>query len=175
MGNSSTVLAASQRATALRQANGLTEFTPPEKFLSANFVADETDPTFIFGPVKSFVSSRQGPTTWLIEEDGKNTLDKEGSLLRPTEYALYLEEDRPDTVLYYVFIDQSNLTPQQRIDYRCQSQCHRQSKIETEDGHAKFKLEQACHEGCEVLGDFVLSKRTGNSCSNLRKNSCVRT
>ncbi len=72
VGNGSTALAASQKATALRQANGLTAFTPPEKFLAGNFVADEMNPAFIFGPVKAFAASRKCPTAWLIEAGDKN-------------------------------------------------------------------------------------------------------
>ena len=48
----SVALAASQKAAALRQANGLTAFTPTEKFLAGNFVADEMNPAFIFGTVQ---------------------------------------------------------------------------------------------------------------------------
>ena len=61
MGTSSPALAASPKATALRQANGLTVFTPPEKFLAGNFVADEMNPAFIFGPVKSLRRFPQMP------------------------------------------------------------------------------------------------------------------
>ena len=61
-GNGTAALAASAKATALRQANGLTAFTPPEKFLAGNFVADEMNPGFIFGPVKAFAASRKCPT-----------------------------------------------------------------------------------------------------------------
>jgi hypothetical protein len=161
MGNSSTVLAVSQRATALRQTNGLTAFTPPEKFLASNFVADEMNPAFIFGPVKSFVSSRKCPTTWLIEEGAKNTLNKPGSLGQPAEYSLYLEEDCPDKVVYYVFIDQSGLARQRRIDYRCKSQCHYQSKTEPEYGPTKSKLEQASQDGCGVGVELRFIQKNG--------------
>ena len=61
-GNGTTALAASAKATALRQANGLTTFTPPEKFLAGNFVAEEMTPAFIFGTVKSFAASCKCPT-----------------------------------------------------------------------------------------------------------------
>ena len=71
--------AASQKATALRQANGLTAFNPPEKFLAGNFVADEMNPAFIFGTVKAFAASRKCPTTWLIEEGEKNRPAGQGS------------------------------------------------------------------------------------------------
>ena len=72
MGHGATAWAASAKALSLRQANGLTAFTPPEKFLAGNFVADEMNPGFIFGAVKSFAASRKCPTTWLIESGDKN-------------------------------------------------------------------------------------------------------
>jgi hypothetical protein len=70
--NGTVALAASPKATALRQANGLTAFTPTEKFLAGNFVADEMNPAFIFGTVKSFAASRKCPTSWLIEDRTQN-------------------------------------------------------------------------------------------------------
>jgi hypothetical protein len=148
MGNSFTVLAASQRAAALRQTNRVTVFTPPEKFLASNFVADEMNPAFLFGPVESFVSSRKWPTTWLIEEGTKNTPDKPGILGQSAEYTLYLEEDYPNKVVYYVFIDQNGVLPQQRIEYLCQ--CHCRSKIKPGNGPTNSKLEQACQDGWGV-------------------------
>ena len=60
--NGSGALAASPKATALRLANGLTAFNPPEKFLAGNFVAEEMTPAFIFGTVKSFAASCKCPT-----------------------------------------------------------------------------------------------------------------
>ena len=72
VGHGATAFAASAKAAALRQANGLAVFTPPEKFLAGNFVADEMNPGVIFGAVKSFAASRKCPTTWLIESGDKN-------------------------------------------------------------------------------------------------------
>jgi hypothetical protein len=158
MGNSSAALATSQKATALRQANGLTVFTPPEKFLAGNFVADEMNPAFIFGPVKTFVASRKCPTTWLIERGVKNSPAKPGSPDQPAEYTLYLEEDCPDKVVYYVFIDQSGLTPQQWIEWR--EKFHK-SKAEPEYGPTKSKLEQACTEGCGVGAELRFIQKDG--------------
>lgn len=139
--------AASPKAAALRQANGLTAFTPTEKFLAGNFVADEMNPAFIFGTVKAFAASRKCPTTWLIEEGGKARPAGPDSPDQPAEYTLYLEEDCPDKVVYYVFIDQSGLTPQQWIEWR--EKFHK-SKTEPQYGPTKSKLEQACTEGCGV-------------------------
>ena len=87
--------AASQKAVALRQANGLTEFKPPEKFLAGNFVADEMNPAFIFGPVQAFAKSRQCPTAWLHRDPS----GKQSSPEKYGEYTVYLEEDGPDKVV----------------------------------------------------------------------------
>lgn len=158
VGNSSGALAASAKAMAQRQAQGLTAFNPPERFLSGNFVADEMNPAFIFGPVKAFAASRKCPTAWLIEAGDKNLPAGPGSPDKLAEYTLYLEEDCPDKVVYYVFIDQSGLTPQQWIEWR--EKFHK-SKAEPEFGEAKSKLEQACKEGCEVGAELRFIQKDG--------------
>jgi len=158
VGDGSGVLAASQKATALRQAQGLTVFTPPEKFLTGNFVAEETNPTCIFGTVRDFVASRQCPTAWLIEEDAKNRPAGPGSPDKPVEYTLYLEEDCPDRVVHYVFVDQSGMTPEQWLEWR--RQFHK-SKAAPQFGAAKSKLEQACKEGCGVSGELRFLQKDG--------------
>ncbi len=43
--------AASEQALKLRAGSALSEYTPPDTFLSGNFVADEVEPAFIFGKV----------------------------------------------------------------------------------------------------------------------------
>jgi hypothetical protein len=149
-------LGASQKAMALRQANGLTSFTPPEKFLAGNFVADEMNPAYVYGPVQAFVKSLKCPTTWLQETNPAK--EKLG------EYTIYLEEDCPDKVVYYVFLDQSGLTPKQWYEWRVK--LHHVSKAEPEYGVAYSKLEQACQAGCgftaelryiEINGELVTS------------------
>jgi hypothetical protein len=159
VGNGNGAWAAIQKATALRQANGLTAFTPPEKFLAGNFVADEMNPGFIFGTVKTFVASRKCPTTWLIEEGAKTRLAGPGGPVTPAEYTVYLEEDCPDQVVYYVFIDQSGLTPQQWIEWR--EKFHGKSKTEPEYGSTKSKLDQACQEGCGVGAELRFIQKNG--------------
>ncbi len=148
--------AASQKAMELRQANGLTAFNPPKKFLSGNFVADEMNPAFIFGPVQAFVASRKCPTSWLIETGEKNRLTRQGGT--PMEYTVYLEEDCPDQVVYYVFIDQSGLTPEQWIEWR--EKFHK-SKAEPEYGSTKTKLDQACKAGCSVGAELRFIQKNG--------------
>ena len=156
--NGSGALAASPKATALRQANGLTAFNPPEKFLAGNFVAEEMTPAFIFGTVKSFAASRKYPTAWLIEESAKNRPAGLGSSGAPAEYTLYLEEDCPDKVVYYVFVDQSGLTPQQWIEWR--EKFHK-TKTEPQYGPTKSKLDQACTEGCGVGAELRFIQKDG--------------
>ncbi len=158
VGNGGTALAASQKATALRQTNGLVAFTPTDKFLAGNFVADEMNPAFIFGTVQAFAASRQCPTTWLIEEGEKARLAAQGSPDQPVEYTLYLEETCPDKVIYYVFIDQSRLTPQQWIDWR--EKFHK-SKAGEQFASAKSKLEQACTAGCGVGAELRFIQKDG--------------
>ncbi len=158
-GSGSAAQAASPKAAALRQANGLTAFTPTEKFLAGNFVADEMNPAFIFGTVKAFAASRKCPTTWLIEEGGKARPTGPSSPDQPAEYTLYLEEDCPDKVVYYVFIDQSGLTPQQWIEWR--EKFHK-SKAEPEYGSTKSKLDQACTAGCGVGAELRFVQVNGN-------------
>jgi len=157
-GNGATAWAASAKAAALRQANGLTAFTPPEKFLAGNFVADEMNPEFIFGTVKSFVASRKCPTTWLIESGAKNRPAGAGAQAPLAEYTLYLEEDCPGQVVYYVFIDQSGLTPQQWIEWR--EKFHK-SKTGEQFTTAKTKLEQACTAGCGVGAELRFIQKNG--------------
>ena len=156
--NGSGALAASPKATALRQANGLTAFNPPEKFLAGNFVAEEMTPAFIFGTVKSFAANRKCPTAWLIEESAKNRPAGLGSSGAPAEYTLYLEEDCPDKVVYYVFVDQSGLTPQQWIEWR--EKFHK-TKTEPQYGPTKSKLDQACTEGCGVGAELRFIQKDG--------------
>jgi len=157
--NGTTAWAVSAKATALRQANGLTAYNPPEKFLTGNFVADEMNPTFIFGPVKDFVGSRKCPTTWLIEAGDKNLPARPGGPNKLAEYTLYLEEDCPDKVVYYVFIDQSGLTPQQWIEWR--EKFHGKSKTEPEYSEAKSKLDTACTAGCGVSAELRFIQKDG--------------
>jgi hypothetical protein len=158
LGNGATAFAASAQATALRQANQLTVFTPPEKFLAGNFVADEMNPGFIFGTVKSFVASRKCPTTWLIEAGDKHQPAGVGGQDKVAEYTLYLEEDCPDQVVYYVFIDQSGLTPQQWIEWR---QKFHKSKAGEQFDAAKSKLEKACTAGCGVGAELRFIQKNG--------------
>ena len=150
--NGSDSLAENQKAKALRQANGLVEFTPPDKFLAGNFVADEVNPKFIYGPVKDFVVSRRCPTTWLIEAGDKNRPAWPKDKDEQVEYTIFLEENCPDKVIYYVFVDQSRLAPGEWIAWR--KKFHGTTKTEPMYGSTKSKLDKACQDGCGIDGEL---------------------
>jgi hypothetical protein len=147
------VLAGGEKARSLRQANGLVEFAPPEKFLAANFVADEMDPAFIFGPVQAFAKSLKCPTAWLHE-----TQPGQSSQVSYGENTVYLEEDCPDKVMYYVFVDQSSLTPQQWYEWR---QKFHMSKVQDQYSVAQSKLELACRAGCGFSAELRFIAQNG--------------
>jgi hypothetical protein len=158
-GHGAAAMAASPKAQALRQANGLVAFTPGEKFLAGNFVADEMNPSVIFGAVKAFAAARKCPTAWLIEEAEKNRPAGPGAAEKTAEFTVYLEEDCPDQVIYYVFIDQSGLTPQEWIEWR--EKFHK-SKAEPQFGSTKSKLDQACADGCGVGAELRFIQKGGD-------------
>ena len=116
------------------------------------------NPGFIFGTVKAFAASRKCPTAWLMEAADKNRPAGPGNPDTLAEYTLYLEEDCPDKVVYYVFIDQSGLTPQQWIEWR--EKFHK-SKAEEEFDATKSKLEQACTAGCGVGAELRFIQKNG--------------
>ena len=144
--------AASEQALKLRASNGLSELTPPEAFLAGNFVADEIEPRYIFGKVQDFVKSRSCPAAWLIEAGEKMRLQARGQQPGPFEYTLYLEEDCPGKVVYYVFVDRSQAPEAQWLEWR--RQFHGKSKTEPQYGAVKAALEEATKNGFPVNGEL---------------------
>jgi hypothetical protein len=144
--------AASEQAMKLRGKNGLSAFTPPEGFLAGNFVADEIEPGYIFGKVKDFVKSRSCPTSWLIEDGEKKRLETRDQQAGPIEYTLYLEEDCPGKVAYYVFVDRSQANLAQWMEWR--KKFHGKSKTEPQYAPVKAVLEQAVQNGFPVDGEL---------------------
>jgi len=150
--------AASEQAMKLRSQNGLSEYAPPEAFLAGNFLADETDPAFIFGKVRDFVKSLSCPATWLIEESERKRIEAQGQQSGPNEYSIYLEADCPGKVTYYVFVDRS-FNSAQWLEWR--RQFHK-SKAEPHYGAAKASLEQAAQKGFVVDGELRFVELNGN-------------
>jgi hypothetical protein len=151
--------AASEQAMRLRGQNGLSPFSPPESFLAGNFVADEAEPAFIFGKVKDFAASRSCPTIWLIEEGEKKRIDMRQPQSGPIEYTVYLEEDCPAEVTYYVFVDRSQANMVQWMEWR--RQFHK-SKTEPYYGAVKAGLEQAAVNGFSVDAELRFVEAQGN-------------
>ena len=107
---------------------------------------------------KAFAASRKCPTTWLIEKDPQKAPAGQGSPNRPPEFTVYLEEDCPNQVVYYVFMDQSNMNPQQWLEWR---QSLHKSKANPMFASAKAKLERACQDGCEVSAELRFIQKNG--------------
>lgn len=144
-------LAASEKAVALRAANGLVAYAPPEAFLTGYFLADEREPAFLFGTVADFAASRKCPVAWFVEEGEKARMARPAGPEGPSEYTLYLEEDCPGRVRYYVFVDQSAMTPGQWLEWR--RQFHK-GKAEGEYGATRERLEKAVAEGMRIGGEL---------------------
>jgi len=142
--------AASDQAMKLRGENGLSEFAPPEAFLAGNFLADETEPAFIFGKVRDFVKSLACPATWLIEEGERKRIEARDQQSGPVEYSIYLEADCPGKITYYIFVDRS-FNSAQWLEWR--RQFHK-SKAEPHYGVVKASLEQAAQKGFVVDGEL---------------------
>jgi len=143
--------AASEQAVKLRGKNALAEYSPPDAFLSGNFVADEIEPAYIFGKVKDFARTRACPTSWLIEEGERRRIESPQPQSGPVEYTLYLEEDCPGRIVYYVFVDRSQANTTQWMEWR--RQFHK-SKTDPQYGVAKASLEQAARDGFPVDGEL---------------------
>jgi hypothetical protein len=138
--------AESEQAAKLRGQNGLTAFAPPEAFLSGNFLADETDPAFIFGKVRDFAKSLSCPTAWLIEDAERKRIESRNPQAGPVEYSIYLEADCAGQVAYYIFVDRS-LNPAQWLEWR--RQFHK-TKADPHYKEAKTSLDQAAQSGFAV-------------------------
>jgi hypothetical protein len=149
----------SESATKLRAQNALEEFAPQDSFLNGNFVADEVDPRYIFGKVKDFVEARSCPTSWLIETGEKNRLKGKDNQSGPMEYTLYLEEDCPGRIMYFIFVDRSQEQSVQWMEWR--KQFHK-NKAEGQYGEVNALLQQAAQDGYPVDGELRFIEIGGN-------------
>jgi hypothetical protein len=151
--------AASEPAMKLRGQNGLSEFAPPEAFLVGNFLADETEPAFIFGKVRDFTKSLSCPATWLIEEGERKRIEARGQSSDPVEYSIYLEADCPGKVTYYIFVDRS-FNSAQWLEWR--RKFHGRSKTDLHYEEARASLEQAAQKGFVVDGELRFVELNGD-------------
>uniref|UniRef100_I2Q3T5 Uncharacterized protein n=1 Tax=Desulfovibrio sp. U5L TaxID=596152 RepID=I2Q3T5_9BACT len=144
-------LAQSAKAAGLRQSMSLSPMTPPKAFLDGYFIADESQPAFLYGPVGLFARSRTCPVAWLIEDAEKERLSHRDPKNPVFEYTLYLEQDCPDAVTHFVFLDQSAMNPKQWIEWR--RQFHK-NKAEPEYADTVKRLETAIAGGFPVTGEL---------------------
>ena len=151
--------AQSPQAAKLRQSLGLIPYVPPKAFLDGFFIADEGRPAYLFGPVGEFAASRACKTSWLIEDSEKERLDKRDPANPVFEYTLYLEQDCPDGLTDFVFLDQSAMNPKQWIEWR--RQFHK-NKAEPEYADAVKRLEKAIADGFPVAGELRFVLRNGD-------------
>ncbi|MEA4856387.1 MAG: hypothetical protein AAGU21_16050 [Solidesulfovibrio sp.] len=151
--------AQSQRAQALRRDLGYVPYSPSAAFLGGYFIADEARPAFLFGPVADFVAKRGCPVAWLVEEGELSRLKARDPANPLFEYTLVLEEDCPESVSHYVFVDQSAMTPGQWIEWR--RQFHK-NKAEPEYADAAARLGKAVADGFPVSGELRFVLRDGS-------------
>ncbi len=149
--------AASEQALKLRGQNGLSGFSPPQAFLDGNFLADEDDPTYIFGKVRDFAGTHSCPTAWLIEESERRRVEARSQPSAPLEYSIYLETDCPGTTTYYVFVDRS-LNSAQWMEWR--RQFHK-NKAEPHYKAAKAGLDRAARDGVAVEAELRFVVQNG--------------
>lgn len=150
--------AASDQAMKLRAEAGLAPFTPPEPFLSANFVADEVDPAVIFGTVDTFAKGLSCPASWLIEEGEQARLSAHKPESGPFEYTLVLEADCPGAVSHYVFLDRSEAAAHW-LEWR---KLFHKSKAEPQYSQARAELEKAATDGVTVAAELRFIERNGD-------------
>jgi len=90
----------------LRSQNGLSEYTPPDAFLTGNFLADETiRPS---SSARSAIRQVAFLSGHLAHRGRRAPADRSpGQQSGPIEYSIYLEADCPGKVTYYIFVDRS--------------------------------------------------------------------
>ncbi len=146
-------LALTERALSYRKANGLVEYSVPREFLSGFFVANETEPRYVFGPVSRLVKACSGRKTWLIEEGELRRVEdaeKEADP-RPLEFTVYLESDSPGKTVYYVFVAQRNPDSDNWMKWRW---LFHKSKAEAEYRQTRDRLDHAVDEGVRLSGEL---------------------
>lgn len=140
-------------AQELRKRGDLVPHTPFAAVLAAFFVADETAPATVYGPVRDFAVSRVCATEWFIESGEQARLDKAAANAQsaPLEYTLVLEEDCGDRVTQFSFVFLNSTDPKAWLAWR--EQFHK-SKTSGHYGKAIAKLSKASQDGFPVSGDL---------------------
>lgn len=142
---------ASDKAEALRKTEGLSPFQPLPAFLGGYFLADELNPTALFGTVGEFAAARPCKTAWLIENSERERRERLLTYGKPFEFSVVLEEDCGERVTHYVFVDEGAIDPKQWVEWRRQ---FHMGKAAPTFGVTAYKLEKAISQGYPVSGEL---------------------
>jgi hypothetical protein len=148
---------ATESAQEFRQLNGLVAYVPPAWFLEGYFIAREKNPHFVFGPVKDFVRTLGGKTTWLIEDLELKRLDRTSAGGTSPEYSLYLESVSPELTEYWVFVALPYETAREWFDAR---RAYHGRKAQGYYGETQGMLERALAQGLKIKAElrFLIEK-----------------
>jgi len=142
---------AAESGRPFRQQNGLLAYAPPDWFLEGYFIAREKKPTFVFGPVKDFVRTIGGTTTWLIEDLELERLKQTFADGKNPEYSVFLESVSPDRTEYWVFVVLPHGSAQAWFDAR---RAFHGRKAEAYYGETQRNLERALGQGLEIKAEL---------------------
>jgi hypothetical protein len=149
--------AAGESAREFRQQNGLVAYAPPDWFIGGYFIAREKNPGFVFGPVKDFVRTLGGETTWLIEDLELKRLERTAADGTTPEYSLYLEAVSPDRTEYWVFVLLPYENAREWFDAR---RAYHGRKAEGYYGKTQDMLARALGQGLKIKAElrFLIEK-----------------
>jgi hypothetical protein len=149
---------------AFRQQNGLLTYDPPNWFLEGHFIAREKNPGYVFGPVKDFVSTLSGKTTWLIEDFELERLKRASKEGKNPEYSLFLEAALPEGTQYLVFVVLPHESAQAWFDAR---RAFHGRKAKGYYGETQRKLERALNQGLKIKAELRFLIKRGNTSPNV--------
>ena len=142
---------AEESARSFRQQNGLLAYTPPDWFLEGYFIAREKKPTYVFGPVKDFVRTIGGTTTWLIEDLEIKRLEQALADGTIPEYSLFLEAVSPERTEYWVFV---TLPHESAKEWFAARRAYHGRKAEGYYGKTQNMLERAISQGLKIKAEI---------------------
>jgi hypothetical protein len=142
---------AAESARSFRQHNGLLAYDPPNWFLEGHFIAREKKPNYVFGPVKDFVHTIGGKSTWLIEDLELERLEQSAANGKNIEYSVFLESALPDRVEYWVFVVLPHGSAQAWFDTR---RAFHGRKANAYYGETQRNLERALNQGLEIKAEL---------------------
>ena len=134
-----------------RDQNGLVAYAPPAWFLEGHFIARERDPAYVFGPVQDFVRAMGGKTTWLIEDEELQRVERASVQGESPEYSLFLEAVLPERTEYWVFVVLPHERAQEWFDAR---RAYHGRKAEDYYGKTQGELESALSQGLKIKAEL---------------------